>query len=105
MNAHKRARAMIDEALAAAHAVAMAEVERMARAALRNPSSGAASFCMAMGSASFHRADGEPIMHPGRYPNWARPIRHFLEDYSQPLGLYGTPLRIDGADAPALTDW
>lgn len=106
--AHRGARRQIDQALAAAHAVAMAELEAMARESLRNPSSGAHSFLIAMGSAAFYDKRGNPIDiqdERGRDRVWAHRLLQFLDDYGDSLGLWGTPLKLDSADAIAKTDW
>jgi type II secretory pathway pseudopilin PulG len=105
---NKKARAQIDAALESARTVALAEVERLARAVLRNRSSGAKIFVMCMGSATFYHADGRVLdieNEHGRVRRWARPIYTFLDDYGDTFGLWGEPLRLDSADAEVRTDW
>lgn len=103
--AHRLSRRHIDGALEMAHAVAMLEIERLARAAMRNPSSGAHEFCMAMGTAAFYGADGNPLDIPFPYPHWAARLHKFIDDYDGALKLTGSPMRIQGADGPVLSDW
>jgi hypothetical protein len=100
-NAATAVRALLDEAAQ----VAFREVERRARGAIRNRASAAVSFCMAMGSASFHNAKGEPLTVDYPYPRWAAPTLGFIDEFDSELKLTGMPMRIDSADAPLLTDW
>lgn len=96
----------IDRFLAQASKVGRDEIERMARAILagRNP---ATSFCMAMGGAAFYDKKGEPLdsFAGGHTPRWLARFEEFIEEYDQALRLTGNPMKIDGAEAPVITDW
>ena len=95
----------IDRFLAQAAKVGRDEVERMARAILagRNP---AASFCMAMGAASFYDKEGEPLPRMGNEtPRWLEPFERFIGEYDQALCLTGNPMRIESPEGPIITDW
>jgi hypothetical protein len=89
----------LDEAIA----VALKEVERLARKTMkRNPKS-ITGFCMAMGSACFYGEDGHSI---GDFEPKLSEFYEFLDQHDRYLYLTGTPMRIKGKwDAPMQTDW
>lgn len=102
MNAkQKNAARTIDALLARAIDHGKALIESEARRILRgdNP---AKSFCMGMGTASFYDRNGNPLddNHPAFQSFYA-----FLYEYNCYLYLTGIPVKIDGPDAPTLTDW
>lgn len=103
MTTEKRIQALIDEAFD----LAVAEVERRARAIMKaHPR--CASFCMGMGTATFYDKAGEPInvaWGPLPYPKYLKDFDAFVNDMDRCLHMTGQPMKINGADAPKITDW
>ena len=99
--AQKRVGAQLDAMLDKAHGLIMALIESEARRILRarNP---AQSFCMGMGTATFYDREGRVMDddHPALNSFYA-----FVYEYNSAFRFTGAPLKIDSADAPALTDW
>lgn len=99
-SAEDKVRALIDQAAREAYK----EVEKRARAAIRDSKSPAFTFCMAMGTATFYDEEG-PIMVDFPYPKWAEPTLAFIDEFDSELKLTGKPMRIAGWNAPLVTDW
>lgn len=84
-----------------AEKIGLAEVERLARQAMKRYPR-CKSFCMAMGGACFYDSTGHPIddSHAAYKPLWT-----LLDEYNNYLKLTGCPMKIKGCDGPTLTDW
>jgi hypothetical protein len=100
-NAQKKTATRIDALLDQATREALTLIESEARRILRarNP---AKSFCMAMGEAFFEDAQGAILTDDHACVN---SFYTFLYEYDRYLRLTGVPMKIDGPDAPRLSDW
>lgn len=94
----------IDALLGQAHDIAYAEIERMARDIMRKHKR-CASFCMCMGTASFYEADGNPISEWSGMPKYLNRFYELVSEWADYTRVTGSPMRIDGADAPLRKDW
>lgn len=99
----------IDMLLEEAFDIAIAEVEKRVRTALRNGHKGrnpARSFCMAIGSCSFYDRHGEPLTADfGQKWQWSDPTYNFIGKYDEVLHLTGWPMKIEGPDEPVIHNW
>lgn len=101
MTTNARLRQILDTNLELCTRMALKEVERLARRTMER-NGRCVSFCMAMGSASFHDKDGEPIDNGQKY---LEPFYNFLYAYNDQLYLTGIPMKIEGHDGEVITEW
>ena len=121
----KRIMDRIDKSLSKAFAVAIKEIEKEAKAAIKASPDTIKSFCMAMGTAHFKVVwtedwDGEPMprdenLGPGEFAEYGHKSPHadniakLLDEYNSMLRLTGWPLMIKRDDVTGelitLNDW
>ena len=97
MDARKEIEALLD----AAATRAVEEVERRARLIMQKHPR-CASFCMAMGVASFYEKDGTPIDDD---PKYIVAFDDFVNEFDRELHITGTPMKIVGHDGKLQHDW
>ncbi len=105
--ASSKIKKLIDEATA----IAMLEIEVMARKIMeKNPT--LTGFCMAMGSASFYETAEETEEECAKTDDPCRDddprltkFYDFLYEWNDELKLTGIPFRLDSASGPVITDW
>lgn len=92
---------MISLLLKDATDLALEEIERRARKILKGKNA-AATFYMAMGTATFYARDGK---HLDPEVSYLVSFYEFLEEFDDILKLTGEPMRLLSADGPVATDW
>jgi len=102
MTAAKKIYSLLDDAFV----VAITEVEKKARAILKRHKR-CASFCMAMGSATFYEADGTPLgeSYTANYPAYLKEFDAFIGEFDGALRLTGYPMKLKAHDGDVVTDW
>lgn len=99
-----RAETVINKLLDEATAVALAELEKRVRTALRAGHKGrnpARSFLMGMGDASFYDKNNQPLLADfDQKWAWADPTYRFIQLFDDTLNLTGYEMQIVGPDAP-----
>lgn len=101
MTTHARLCRILDSNLQLCTDMALIELERLARRTMER-NGRCASFCMAMGMATFHDKNGEPIEHG---PKYLEEFYKFLDAYDSQLYLTGIPMKIEGHDGELIKDW
>lgn len=94
----------VDALLAQAHDIAYAEIERMARDIMRRHTR-CASFCMAMGTATFYDKAGNPIGEWTGIPKYLDRFNALVSDWAEYTHVTGSPMKIKGADGELIKDW
>jgi hypothetical protein len=115
----------VDKSLARAFKLAITEIEKEAKAAIKTSPETVKSFCMAMGAASFKVVwiedwDGEPMprdenISPGKFAEYGHKNPHadnvakLLDEYDSMLRLTGWPMLIKSdlvsGELITLNDW
>lgn len=91
----------IDTLINNATAIALKEVERLARKILKRNNKSFTGFCMGMGTTSFYDKNGPVDDLDPRI----KELEDFVWSWNKFLYLTGTPMKLDSWDGELKTDW